>query len=388
MSTLLQRIAAVQQALAPPQSSPASHITLVPTAPRQSLDDISQQSPQSVRQGQAGRPDLNVPVSDQDLDEQLSQLASANGGGSISIDGQDYPQAGGGTDFTAALGGVLQQLQPAAKAHLLTQRMVRDAIGQTVTDVTKDQLGISRAARDVQALSQQRANGTLSDQAYEAAIAQAKNGQAGYSFDQLVRAPGGAQLLGVQDQIQQEKENTLQAYAKSNGWNRSEVKWDDKQNGPTPDYQAADFNFRRAQQGEIEAKMQHYPDKVKADQRAASISAIDKAVSHFSKMRTDLMATGGDVSKIDSQIQTWNGQLQKLIGDDGLGNTAAPQQPAQAQPVAPPAGQGKAPITVGSRDEIRGGLAANKWPPGTILQIGSEQGIVTGNPAAPLKPVQ
>lgn len=397
MSTLLQRIAAVQQALAPPQSSPASHITLVPTAPRQPLDDISQQSPQSVGQAQTGRPNLNVPVNGENLDEQLTQLASASNGGSISVDGQNYPQAPGGTDLSQALGSVYQQLQPAAKAHMLTQKMVQDAVGQTVTDVTKDQLGVSRAGRDVQALMQQRANGTLSDQAYEAAIAQAKNGQAGYSFDQLVRAPGGAQLLGVQDQIQQAREQTLQNYAKSNGWDRSEVKWDDKQNGPTPDYQTADFNFRRAQQKDTEAKARHYPDKIKADQRQAAIDNLSKLQTHgFAQLgqlqkakaegqgdeQTDLQITN-----LKNSLQMWGGQQSKLIGDDGMGNMAAAPQPAQA-PAAPQPAQGRPPIVVNSQDELRSGLAAKKWPHGTIVQLGSEQGVVTGDPAAPLGRVQ
>lgn len=395
MSGLLQRIAAIQQALAPQQSA-ASHITLAParhTGP-QAGDDISEQSPQSVNQGQYARPDQNAPVSSEDLDRQGEQLATASGGGSISINGQDYSTGGGGgTDLTTALGGVYNQLRPAAQSHALTRKMVQDAVSATVTDVTKDQLGISRAARDVSAALQQQANGTLSAEAYGEIRKQAASGQAGYTLSQLARAPGGAEFLGIQSEIQDAREQQLQAYAKSNGWDRTEVKWDDKQNQPSPDYQAADFNFRRAQKADLEAKSQHYPDKVKADQRTASINAIDKAISHFNKLRMDTMSTGGDTAAIDNQIQNWNGQLQKLVGDDGLGNTSQPAAPAGkpvAPQAAPAAGANGAPsISLNSVDELRAGLASNKWKPGTILQIGSEKGVVTGDPNGPaLKPIQ
>jgi hypothetical protein len=162
----------------------------------------------------------------------------------------------------------LTGMAPLAAAGILSPTDVNVEMKKSAMGDIADQRNIRKAAREVQAITSQIANGTFTEKMGESAI---KSLQQNWGENVLAGVQGYAQLAGMGDEIQQARIERTQQFAKQQGIDASWLKWDNENDRPVLDPHTVAIQQFKSQQEQLQTEQ---ADKLVTNKRKGIEAAM------------------------------------------------------------------------------------------------------------------
>jgi hypothetical protein len=299
-----------------------------------------------------------------------NRIAAGGGGGTIELnDGKVGPASDPSQPgVQEALLSAIDAVEPLARAGVVDENNVRDLLGGTVTNEIRDQREVRNATADVEVLLQLQRNGTHNDQ-------QTLNGlqelEKVYGRAVLGRTPGYANIAGVEEQLQEARQQQLAAYAESNGWDPKYVRWDDRANRPTTDGHAVQMDsamemlkLRKAQTAEI-------PSQLAADRMKMQLNHLDAQIKTAQNFIVQQEKMG--IHNANDHVRLRGLILQQWELLKGADPTALSPDP---NAFSTPAESSKSGSSFNSTTDLESAIRSGELTPGSSFILNGQSGVV------------